>query len=334
MNSQLIKARTIKNDEYYTLLSDIEDELQHYSDFFSGKVVYCNCDNPYKSQFFQFFINNFNAYGIKQLICSCWNGEESSKLKLFEFSEQSDKKAILAIVNRVTANSVTQTLDDPDNTVLNMTGTGSYDSKECLEYLNMADVVVTNPPFSKYTEYLTYLMKHEKKFILVSPKFAVIYRSFFSYFKENKISIGYKRMNTDMYFTVPDSSTSYDRIVNGLKQKKLMACWFTNLPVDRHYNKYSFKNTYSPAEYLSYSNYDAIEVPSIYDIPDNYYGLMGVPLTFFDVYNPDQFEVIDVSPHFLYTQLTNQVDKQLKIQGTPDPYARIIIRRKHDAADI
>lgn len=327
MNSQLIKARSVRNDEYYTRYDNIDAELSKYSDFFNGKSIYCNCDDPYKSNFVKYFVIHFNDFHLKQLTCTYWNGESSSKLQLLKLNGSNRNDSKCTVIKRVCSTNIQDVLDDTANISYSLSGNGSYDSPECREIMKTSDIVITNPPFSKISDYISFLISNSKKFIIIAPKYIVVYKQLFPFFKDGMIQVGYKRMNSDMWFK-SGKDASYDRIIAGEKQKKLMCCWFTNLDIEKHHEPYVFKKIYNPSEYPTYSNYNAIEVSSIYDIPDEYSGMMGVPLTFFDVYNPDQFEIIDVNPHFLYTTLNNTMDTQLKLPGKTDPYARIIIRRK------
>ena len=311
LNYTLLRARKIKNDEYYTLRSDIETELVNYQDHFKDKVIYCNCDTP-DSEFVKYFMFNFKRLAIKELLCSCWNGEDDNRKSLFS---SSNKRSYYYSFDGTSDGLIQHSLN----------GCGSYDSKDCLELLHRADIVVTNPPFTKLTDFISMLIKHEKKFIIVGPKICPGYKELFSFFKDNKIWTGNRSMNSDMWFKVP-SATQYERIVDGVPCKRVMACWFTNLDIPKRHAMYDFTHKYTESDYPKYTNYDAIEVSSIFEIPDDYYGVMGVPITFFDVYDPEQFEVIDINPHFIYTSLASGT--QLKLHDKSDPYVRILVRRR------
>lgn len=312
MNFTLLRARKTKNDEYYTLLQDIETELSNYTEYLSGKVIYCNCDTP-DSEFVRYFMINFKRLCIKKLIVSCWNGTDDKKKTLF--SSNSDNKSLY-----YTFDGSTTYLVEHD-----LCGNGSFDSKECIRLLDSSDIVITNPPFTLFSKFVKLLIDRKKQFIIVGPKLCPSFRELFPLFKEDKIWVGNRSMNSDMWFKVP-SALQYERIVDGIQCKRVMACWFTNIDIQKRHHEYHFVKQYSDVDYEKYINYDAIEVDSIFDIPDDHYGVMGVPITFFDVYDPEQFEVIDINPHFLYTSLYSGT--QLKLHGKSDPYVRILVRRR------
>ena len=302
----LAQAKDAKKDEFYTQLSDIEKELVHYREYFRDKVVFCNCDDPYESNFFKYFALNFNALGLKKLIATCYDGSPiaQQELPLFPEAETEPKrKAYKVEISEVpdmdgngTADltDVQLLLKSSDNNVkAELKGNGSFDSPESIELLKEADVVVTNPPFSLFREFLALLEKYNKQFIIIGNTNALKYKLTFKMFQEDKIRTGYTNFNVGMYFQVPDSWEKFHHVENGKKMARVStSCWFTNLPVSKHNEEFILIKHYTPEEYPKYDNYDAINVNTYTDIPCDYTGIMGVPVTFLDKYNPKQFEII------------------------------------------
>ena len=302
----LAQAKDAKKDEFYTQLSDIEKELVHYREYFRDKVVFCNCDDPYESNFFKYFALNFNALGLKKLIATCYDGSPiaQQELPLFPEAETEPKrKAYKVEISEVpdmdgngTADltDVQLLLKSSDNNVkAELKGNGSFDSPESIELLKEADVVVTNPPFSLFREFLALLEKYNKQFIIIGNTNALKYKLTFKMFQEDKIRTGYTNFNVGMYFQVPDSWEKFHHVENGKKMARVStSCWFTNLPVSKHNEELILIKHYTPEEYPKYDNYDAINVNTYTDIPCDYTGIMGVPVTFLDKYNPKQFEII------------------------------------------
>lgn len=302
----LAQAKDAKKDEFYTQLSDIEKELVHYREYFRDKVVFCNCDDPYESNFFKYFALNFNALGLKKLIATCYDGSPiaQQELPLFPEAETEPKrKAYKVEISEVpdldgngTADltDVQLLLKSSDNNVkAELKGNGSFDSPESIELLKEADVVVTNPPFSLFREFLALLDKYNKQFIIIGNTNALKYKLTFKMFQEDKIRTGYTNFNVGMYFQVPDSWEKFHHIENGKKIARVStSCWFTNLPVSKHNEELILIKHYTPEEYPKYDNYDAINVNTYTDIPCDFEGVMGVPVTFLDKYNPMQFEII------------------------------------------
>ena len=288
-NAALRKADRIKEDEFYTQLSDIEKELSHYKEYFRGKTILCNCDDPRISNFFRYFALNFNEFGIKKIISTCYKNQDVDL-----FTQNDCEKAVYI--------EYTGNPDDPTSTdfstieVKELKGDGDFRSQECIDLLKQADIVVTNPPFSLFREYVTQLIEYSKKFIIIGNQNAISYKEIFKLFKENKIWLGYK--SGDMAFRVPDNSeprtTCFWIDEKGNKWRSMgNVCWYTNLDTTKRHEDLILYKTYSAEEYPKFDNYDAINVNKTSDIPLDYDGLMGVPITFFDKYNPEQFEVID-----------------------------------------
>lgn len=302
----LAQAKDAKKDEFYTQLSDIEKELVHYREYFRDKVVFCNCDDPYESNFFKYFALNFNALGLKKLIATCYDGSPiaQQELPLFPEAETEPKrKAYKVEISEVpdldgngTADltDVQLLLKSSDNNVkAELKSNGSFDSPESIELLKEADIVVTNPPFSLFREFLALLDKYNKQFIIIGNTNALKYKLTFKMFQEDKIRTGYTNFNVGMYFQVPDSWEKFHHIENGKKMARVStSCWFTNLPVSKHNEELILIKHYTPEEYPKYDNYDAINVNTYTDIPCDFDGAMGVPITFLDKYNPKQFEII------------------------------------------
>lgn len=344
--TDLTGARQAKNDEFYTQMGDISKELKFYKPYFKDKVVFCNCDDPYESNFFKYFALNFNSFGLKKLIATCYNGSPiAGNELLLDFEDMKDepqKTAYKVVITEVKdyngdgAVNLTdvQLLIQNDKNVLSLlNGNGSFDSQECLELLEESDVVVTNPPFSLFKEYLSLLEKYQKQFIIIGNTNALKYKTTFRMFQENKIHTGYTNFNVGMFFQVPDNWEKYHHIENGKKMARVStSCWFTNLPVARHNEDLILYKNYTPEEYPQYDNYDAINVNTYTDIPCDYYGVMGVPITFLDKYNPEQFEIIWTTDRggdgYLenYKKPWNRYDAP--VLNGKGLYTRILIRRK------
>ena len=290
-NDSLHKAKRAKADEFYTQLSDIEKECSHYKEHFKGKTILCNCDDPRVSNFFFYFSQNFEHLGLKKLIATCYKSQDINL-----FSEGNTEKAVY-IVYEGDKNG-NKKVDDNELDIKELQGDGDFRSKECIELLKEADIVVTNPPFSLFREYVALLMEYEKKFLIIGTQNAITYKEIFKLIKENKIWLGCK--SGDMSFTVPADSepraTRYWETEDGTKWRSMgNICWFTNLDHKKRHEKIVLYKTYTPEEYPKYKNYNVIEVSKIADIPMDYNGVMGVPITFMDKYNPEQFEIIGMA---------------------------------------
>ena len=341
----LAQAKDAKKDEFYTKLDDIAKELKNYRLYFKDKVVFCNCDDPYESNFFKYFALNFNALGLKKLIATCYNGSPIAGDELpliFEIEESEPKKIAYKVEitevhdynndGAINLADVQYLIQNEKNVLSILKGNGSFDSPESIELLKEADIVVTNPPFSLFREYLSLLDKHNKQFLIIGNTNARTYKETFKMFQEDKIRTGYTNFNVGMFFQVPDTWEKFHHIENGKKLARVStSCWFTNLPVAKHKEELVLYKHYTPEEYPTYDNYDAINVNTYTDIPCDYDGVMGVPITFLDKFNPKQFEIIDINPHF-FTIVEKGLPKpkQLTLNnvGQKDPYARILIRRK------
>ena len=331
----LDNAKIAKKDEFYTQLTDIERELQHYWQHFKDKVVLCNCDDPYESNFFKYFALRFNQLGLKKLICTCYNGSPVQGNELMidfgDFSDEPKKIAYKVEITEVKDLNGDGAVDlsdvryllQNDKNVLSTLKTGDFRDPECIELLKQADIVVTNPPFSLFREYLAQLMKYEKNFLIIGNVNAITYKEVFPLLMHNQIWLGYK--SGDMSFRVPEDyeprETRYWQDENGQKWRSLgNICWFTNLDHDKRHEELDLVCRYSPEEYPSFDNYNAINVKKVDDIPCDYNGAMGVPITFLDKYNPEQFDIIRLRK--------GDDEKDLRVNGKC-PYFRILIRNKH-----
>ena len=327
-NSSLGKARNNKEDEFYTQLSDIEVELKNYKKHFKNKVVYCNCDDPKVSNFFNYFSLNFETLGLKKLITTSYKNQDWNL-----FSQNTSEQAVyLEYDGDKNGNRV----PDPEEIGINpLKGDGDFRSEESIELLKQADIVVTNPPFSLFREYVDQLIQYDKKFLIVGNLNAISYINISQYIRENKIWLGYN--SGDMSFKVPsyykERETRFWIDDSGQKWRSLgNACWYTNIDIKKRHEELILYRKFEPTLYPTYDNYDAINVDKVADIPIDYKGVMGVPITFIDKFNPDQFEIINandirknksipIKKHGLVK------DKEGSINGKP-VYIRILIRNK------
>lgn len=315
-NNNLHQAKNNKKDEFYTQLSDIANELKHYKDHFKDKVVYCNCDDPRVSNFFHYFAYNFEHLGLKKLITTCYKNQDADL-----FSENVSEKAIyLEYTGDKNGNKVP---DIEEIGIHELKGDGDFRNPESIELLKQADIVVTNPPFSLFREYMSQLIEYDKKFIIVGHQNAITYKDIFKLIKENKIWLGYGFKGGAGHFInsqYEDYATAGDHKEGMIRVSGVH--WFTNLDIDkRHVDLILYKN-YTPEEYSTYDNYDAINVDKTKDIPVDYEGTMGVPITFLDKYNPNQFEIITMS-----TMSGTSANHWTYINGVPR-FARIYIKHK------
>lgn len=340
-NLSLQQANRAKNDEFYTQLSDIERELVHYKDFFCGKVVFCNCDDPYESNFFKYFAMKFNHLKLKKLIATCFDsspvvGEQLSlfpdkrpyKIEITEVKDENGDGAIdLADVEYL--------LKNKKNT-LSKLKSGDFRSDECVKALKQCDVVVTNPPFSLFREYVAQLIEYDKKFIIIGNQNAITYKEIFPLLRDNKMWLGHGFQAGNAYFKIPNhiknyASGVYDEQTGLVKFRNCN--WFTNIDHKKRHEDLLLYKSYSPEEYPKYDNYDAIEVSKTADIPYDYDGVMGVPITFLDKYNPEQFQILGLSASAGYNEkivgieFLGQKDARPLINGK-NTYARIFIRRR------
>lgn len=303
-NKNLNAAKAAKKDEFYTQLSDIERELQHYWPHFNGKTVLCNCDDPYESNFFKYFALRFNQLGLKKLICTCYNGSpvQGSELVLHFDDAYSDPKKVAYKVEITEVRDLNgdgavdlsdvQYLLRNDKNVFSTLDTGDFRSQQCIELLKEADIVVTNPPFSLFREYICQLMTHNKKFLIIGHQNAITYKEIFPLIKTNQIWLGYGFKGAAAHFFSPyeDIATASDHRKDMIRVSGVN--WFTNLEIPKRHEMMDLVCRYSAKLYPQYDNYNAIEVGKTADIPYNFSGVMGVPITFLDKYNPEQFEIV------------------------------------------
>jgi len=363
-NKNLHKANRAKKDEFYTQLIDIEKELKHYKEQFRGKVVYCNCDDPYESNFFKYFAANFNVLGLKKLITTSYTKSPiaGGQLPLFEVKglKPKGKEPLKIEINEVSdldsdgaigLDDIKWLLKHNANVSKSLKGNGDFRSEECIELLKEADVVVTNPPFSLFREYVAQLVEYEKKFIIIGNTNALTYKEIFKLVKDNKLRTGYTNFNVGMFFVVPNDWEQFHHIdENGKKIARVStSCWFTNLEVEKHKQGITLYKKYTSEEYLKYDNYDAINIDKVSEIPMDYSGAIGVPITFIDKYNPEQFEIvglgisnsgigIGVKPYKIeHKKYRKEVQKRGAVDGdlymikngiVDVPYARVIIKNK------
>jgi len=318
-NKYLRNASKTKEDEFYTQLADIENELKHYKDQFRGKVVLCNCDDPKESNFVKYFSMNFEHLGIKKLIATHFKEANLfTQVSPYKLEYTGDKNG-----NR---------MPDPSEFMTQMISDGDFRSQECIKLLNESDIVVTNPPFSMFREYVAQLMGYDKKFIIIGNTNSMTYKEIFKLFKENKILTGYTNFNVGMFFIVPDDWEKFHHIdENGNKIVRVStSCWFTNLEVEKHKENIILYKKYNPEEYPKYDNYNAINVNKVSDIPMDYKGAMGVPITFLDKYNPEQFEILDgLNRYSILSGPTEETRGKYLAQVNGKPtYVRIVIKNK------
>ena len=326
-NKLLNTAKTAKKDEFYTQLSDIENELRHYRPHFKGKTVLCNCDDPRVSNFFHYFSYGFEHLGLKKLITTCYKSQNRDL-----FSKNDSERAIWLEYN---GDKNGNRVPDVEEIGINyLKGDGDFRSEECIKLLKQADIVVTNPPFSLFRDYVAQLIEYKKKFIIIGNKNAITYKEIFPLIKDNKLWVGFTPMSKDLLFDLPKDYADYllqnknlgssYRLVDGVVKGRSQSIWFTNLEHSKRKEELPLFKHYNQEEYPKYDEYDAIDVSKTADIPCDYDGLMGVPITFLDKYNPNQFEIIgldryvDDNPHYGHRFTMNGVEK----------YARILIRRK------
>ena len=334
-NSILNKARYSENtDEWYTDYTTIEEEISHYIDQFKDKVVLCNCDDPYESAFTKYFLKNFNVLGLKKLICTSYKGSrilEKSKIR------KTDNQSAYVLIVENKFSDVKGVINDTEiNILLNkkgvvskLNGDGDFRSEECIEYLKEADIVVTNPPFSKFIELFSLLIEYEKKYLLIGNQNAITYKEIFPYIKNGKAWIGYRF--GDMAFKVPQDTpprkTRFWIDESGQKWRSLgNAMWLTNLDNDRKHQKLVLSAVYDSLKYPKYDNFDAINISKVVDIPKDYNGVMGVPLTYLKYHNNEQFEIIGEANH----GSDNEYDLFKPIINGKEIFKRILIRRKGD----
>lgn len=329
LNRSLGAARATKQDEFYTQLSDIEKELKHYTKHFEGKVVLCNCDDPRVSNFFHFFSYNFEKLKLKKLIATCYKNQNTD---LFS-THVAEKGVYLEYKGDKNHNRIP---DPAEIGVHPFKGDGDFRSDECIALLEQADIVVTNPPFSLFREYVDHLIKKNKKFLIIGNQNAISYKEIFECIKDNKMWLGYTH---PVAFVVPDHYEMREvrswRDEDGTNWRSLgNACWFTNLDIKKRHEELITVLLFDSNKYPNYDNYKAIEVSRYKDIPSDYEGVMGVPITFLDHYNPEQFEIVGsdyevrqgLLPDLVVAGWDGKFDRGY-INGRR-LFARILIRRK------
>ena len=339
-NKDLHKAKDAKKDEFYTQLSDIERELRSYEGHFKNKVVYCNCDDPYESNFFKYFALKFNSLGLKKLIATCYIGSPIANTLLSLFDDESEENKTTRVPHKIEITEIPDlnndgTVDLTDvelllgsnkNYLTRLKGNGDFRSKECIELLKQSDVVVTNPPFSLFREYVEQLVKYEKDFLIIGNINAITYKEIFKLIKENKTWLGINMGRGISGFIVPDQYKLYgtEARIDSLGNRIISTnncLWLTNLDTSKRHEDIVLTKTYygNESEYPKFDNYDAINVNKTKEIPMDYNGVMGVPITFLHKYNPEQFELIQFRK--------GNDDKDLSIDGKC-PYFRILIKNK------
>ena len=299
MNSNLHKAKAAKNDEFYTQLSDIENELSNYKDHFRNKVVYCNCDDPKESNFYTYFYLNYAHLGLKGLIVTCYKNKDINL-----FSKMTDENAVYMEKYGP---------GDEQYHVHYLNGDGDFRSKECVDILETVDIVVTNPPFSLFREYVAQLMDHNKKFLIVGPDLAAANKDIIPFIKNREIWKGVSRVKK---FLQP----------NGEMKSFGNISWFTNLDHEKRHEELTLYRTYNDVDYVKYDNLDAIEVHKtgndmVKNIPIDYFGLMGVPVSYLDKHNSEHFEIMGVARYLSDDGRRGHIDGREK-------QPRIIIKRK------
>ncbi len=325
LNKNLHKAKNAKKDEFYTQLSDIEKELSHYKEYFKRKVVFCNCDDPRVSNFFVYFSQNFKKLGLKKLITTCYKNQDADL-----FSQNKSEKAIYL---EYTGAKNGDKIPTPEEIgIENLRRDGDFRSPECIELLKKADIVVTNPPFSLFREYVEQLIKYDKKFIIIGHQNAITYKEIFRLIKDNKIWLGYGFTGGAAHFI-----TRYEDHATAGNHKEGMVRvsgvhWFTNLDITKRHEELILCNKYNKKDYPKYDNYNAINVNKTKDIPMEYKGAMGVPITFLDKYNPEQFEILGMSASAGYNKEVVGIpfmgDKDARpIINGKNTFARIFIRK-------
>lgn len=320
-NSNLHDSARNKQDEFYTQLSLIENELKHYKPHFKGKVVFCNCDDPFESNFFKYFAMNFNALGLKKLIATCYCASPVFGMEIDLFDPKNEKKIVLgkkrAVQFRIAEipdmnDDGAISLEDAELLIKNRHpyrilkgdkkySAGDFRSEECVELLKEADIVVTNPPFSLFREYVTQLMDYEKQFLIIGNLNAVTYKEILPLIMNDKVWIGYN--SGHYWFKVPKTyepkKTDFKIDETGQKWRRMgNICWFTNMDIEKRHASMPLFRHYTPEDYPKYDNYDAIDVSKTADIPCDYFEAVGVPITYLTKFNPEQFELLGIDKDF------------------------------------
>jgi hypothetical protein len=345
----LNKAKKQKTDEFYTQLSDIVKELKHYKEHFRGKTIFCNCDDPYESFFFKYFAMNFAFLELKRLIATCYTGSPIANKELSLFDYETPENKTTKAPHKIIINEAVDENNDgafnlqdivisltknKNNTLTRLQGDGDFRSAECIEILKEADIIVTNPPFSLFREFVAQLFDYKKSFLIIGGQNAVAYKEIFKLIMDNKIWSGIDNGGTK-WFKVPDyydiQTQSRIKIENGVKYFSIgTIMWFTNLDNEKRHENIVLYKKYTPEDYQKYDNYNAIEIATYKDIPIDYEGIMGVPITFFDKYNPEQFEIIGQTGVIEPAGLCSEYKGGRPYINGKRMYARILIRSKHN----
>ena len=312
-NANLHKAKNAKNDEFYTQLTDVAKELMHYKAHFKDKIVLCNCDDPTWSAFWKYFHLNFAELGLKKLISTHYDKTEPTYK--MEYTGGDDNNIEVGVKT-------------------SLEGNGDFRNQECLDLLDESDIVVTNPPFSLFREYVAVLMEHEKKFLIIGNRNALTYKEIFPLIRNNELWLGNGFQNGNAYFNIPKNSDTsiyakgvYDEETGLVKFRNCV--WFTNMDLAKRHEKIILWKNYTPEEFPKYDNYDAINVSKVSDIPCDYDGVMGVPITIIDFYSPEQFEIVGISGSLANPIIIDGSRKsgRFYIDGKR-MYDRIVIRKK------
>ena len=336
-NSNLQTAKNKKDDEFYTTYETVESEVSHYVAHFLGKTVLCNCDDPFESNFCKYFLKNFNVLGLRRLICTsyCASDVVGTQLCLIDNGHQNIQKGVGYVLDVEKFSDTVGEIPDEEiarflqtaNVIKKLNGDGDFRSTECIEYLKACDIVVTNPPFSLFKEIVTEIMKEHKKFLIIGNQNAITYKEIFPLIQNNEVWTGYRF--GEMKFRVPEYSKPrkyrYWVDESGQKWRSLgNAMWLTNIDNDRRHERITMTKTYNSIDYPKYDNYDAINVKTIRDIPYDYFGIMGVPITIINRYNSEQFEIIGEANH----GSDNEFDLFKPTIDGKEIFKRILIRRK------
>lgn len=341
-NTNLARANREKNDEFYTRLTDIEKELRHYRKHFKGKTILCNCDDPFESNFFKYFVLNFNRLGLKKLMATCYatssiSNQELSLSKVLGNDKTKEGRPYKAVVTKIydaTGDGGIDMLDVAElfkmgeNELTELKEDGDFRSEECLELLKEVDIVVTNPPFSLFREYVAILVEYDKKFIIIGNQNAITYKEIFPLLKDNIIWLGNNNPAPKLFYvpTLLEERKNIKKDENGdLVATFGNICWFTNLDIKKRHEDLILIKKYNEEDYPKYDNYDVINVNKVKDIPYDYEDIMGVPITFIDKYNPEQFEIIGIANS---ARWIGDLECFTLIDGRKI-YNRILIRNKH-----
>lgn len=318
-NGNLHQAKRGKNDEFYTMYDDIDKEINNYKDFFKGKVVYCNCDDARESNFFKYFSLNFEFLGLKKLITTAYKENGKGVVLIYNGDKNGNRK-----------------VDDHEIQITELNGNGDFRSAECIEFLKECDVVVTNPPFSLFREYVAQLMEYGKKFLIIGNQNAITYKEIFPYIKNNELWLGLSMNGSNRWFQAPDNYIVNEKC-SGYKEiegKKYFfvngVTWFTNIEHNKRNEELRLAKKYNPQDYPKYDNYDAIECSKVIDIPMDYNGVIGVPITFLYKYCPTQFEIVGITENAEYLKqlyIPNQLKYDRPYINGKRMYSRLLIKK-------